>query len=737
MRVGAFGFLVVGLAIVAFVPVAAGGVFSSSFTVAEPRSGDSGLYTPSSIVVDGEAEDSDGLKFAFELGAWTTRLDAYGVEREVVPFKTYAVAEDQALELPWTSWVYARGSPALVSEVNPPDFLDVEVEMATFANRHHDPWGPECFFLSGLQGETVREGAKVPLGEFCGADLSVVAEEHRVEISVEVAEVVTLEEGGQGARFLIMAEAPEGELVMDVWYKEEIPYPVEVNLEAWVSPVAGSANASEEVSLMGANPFVPWFQALGEDEESPQGESGGAVEASILLERFHRGSDGVVPDAGLPSWPASNKRLVFEQDTRWGPPGGEGGLPYAKEEAVDAILNDPTLLAFQEWWDASPSARAYETHFEETVTRTERSYAWIFHVVREDGEAYRLVSERTVELRAPGEPLIEAPVPVTENRANSYQAEARPALEAFPGSLPTVPSLTDAWAMHDPDTHEEHRANAFSWTHPLTGQGEQPIEVGWKDPGDGDASVNFFDWGETYSLIEVHPEDGALLEHERMNVQTMGSWLGAPIGGGSSPEWSDRPFVGASDGPAALDAPVVLGIATASTLALLAVLVIKLGVGIPLYSRLTRAELLDHPTRKRVYEALEASPGQSLAALAQAADCSASTVRYHLDRLEREGLVASAGHRGSRRWFPQGTMGQAAMEAHTVLSIGDTADAFQAIQDNPGASLSEVATALGTTPPAAHKIVDRLIDAGLVEKKRDGRSIALHPAKTVENVRSA
>lgn len=719
------------------VPVASGSLFSNSFTVAEPRSGDSGLYAPGSIVVDGEVEDTEGLRFAFELGSWTERVDAYGVERELVPFRTYAVAEDQALELPWTSWVSARGAPGLVHELDMPEVMALEMDMVTFANRHQDPWGAECFFLTGLQGETVREGVTLPLGEMCGEDLPTLAAEHDVDVEVEVAEVVTLEEGGQAARFLFTLEAPgEGGVVMDVWYKEAIPYPVELNLEAWVATDHEPGDTGETIPLASAvNPFEPWFHAIRDDQDRRAGGGEMAAEASIRLERFHRGNGGIVPEGGLPEWPSSNTLLEPDEAVRWGPPGGEDGFPYLHEEAVDAILNDPTLVGFQAWWEESPSARAFTSSFEERVTETERAFVWAFDLVRDDGEAYRVESKRTVEARGPGEGLLDAPVPVIENEAQAYDARMEPDLEAFPSQLPRIPSVIDTWERLDPETAQDEGANAFRWTHPLAPEAAQaPVEAGWKDPGDGE--VSFFDWGETYSLVHVHPDDGAIMEHDRQNVEAVGSWMGTGVGG-SSPGWSGMEFFGTSDGPAALDAPVVVGIATASTLALLALVVFKMGLGIPLYSRLTRGELLDHPTRRRVYDALEASPGRSLRELAKAAGCAASTVRYHLDRLEREGLVASAGDQGTRRWFPSGSMDQAAMEAHVVLSVGDTAKAFEAIQDDPGASLSEVADTLGTSPPAAHKIVDRLIEAGLVEKTREGRSIALHPAREVEGSHAA
>ncbi len=158
----------------------------------------------------------------------------------------------------------------------------------------------------------------------------------------------------------------------------------------------------------------------------------------------------------------------------------------------------------------------------------------------------------------------------------------------------------------------------------------------------------------------------------------------------------------------------------------LGLLLLKIGFVVPLYSRLAKGELLDNDTRRRVYEALQADPGIRLAEVARRAGCSASTARYHLRRLQREDMVRAAGEPRMQRWFPCGDMGRRAMEREAVLAVGNSREVYQAIQAAPGASLGEIAETVGTTPPAAHKIIARLVEAGLVIKERDGRRVALH-----------
>jgi len=185
-------------------------------------------------------------------------------------------------------------------------------------------------------------------------------------------------------------------------------------------------------------------------------------------------------------------------------------------------------------------------------------------------------------------------------------------------------------------------------------------------------------------------------------------------------------FQGQAGQPAAMGAPAVAEVATVSGLTLLVLVLAKIGVTVPFYSRIPRDELLDNPTRRAVYEAIGEDPGSSLRELAEVADCSVSTVRYHLRRLADEDLVASASSQGTRRWFPADDFTPEEMNKLAVLSIGDTRDVYEAIRTEPGASLSELAETVGSSPSAVHKIVDRLLVANLVEKERDGRSVALH-----------
>ena len=59
-----------------------------------------------------------------------------------------------------------------------------------------------------------------------------------------------------------------------------------------------------------------------------------------------------------------------------------------------------------------------------------------------------------------------------------------------------------------------------------------------------------------------------------------------------------------------------------------------------------------HESRERLYETVDDAPGVRLSELCDRAGVTLSTARHHLRVLEDGGLIATANHRGKRRYFP-------------------------------------------------------------------------------------
>lgn len=141
----------------------------------------------------------------------------------------------------------------------------------------------------------------------------------------------------------------------------------------------------------------------------------------------------------------------------------------------------------------------------------------------------------------------------------------------------------------------------------------------------------------------------------------------------------------------------------------------------PLYSRISRDELLEHPKRAAIYEAIEDEPGIHLSELSRELDLSWGTLLHHLRKLEKADLVTSDEAQGKRCFF---LPGQVSSEERSILPALENEKARRIAEfylDNPGASQSEAAEDLGYSPALISWHLSKLEDAGVVERERVGR----------------
>lgn len=156
-------------------------------------------------------------------------------------------------------------------------------------------------------------------------------------------------------------------------------------------------------------------------------------------------------------------------------------------------------------------------------------------------------------------------------------------------------------------------------------------------------------------------------------------------------------------------------------------------VGLMLYSRLSRGQLLEHERRDEVYKLVQAEPGISLTDVAQRCGLGWGTTVYHLDRLERAGFVASERNGARRCYFPIGTVAKDARAPLGALQQETTRSVATFVVERPGATQTELAEALGMTPSAASKQVSKLENVGLLRREREWKTVRLHPeAKLAE-----
>lgn len=153
-------------------------------------------------------------------------------------------------------------------------------------------------------------------------------------------------------------------------------------------------------------------------------------------------------------------------------------------------------------------------------------------------------------------------------------------------------------------------------------------------------------------------------------------------------------------------------------------------LALPLYSRLRRSQLLENGVRERIYKAIEAHPGLSIIQVCRAAKVGWGTAVYHLQRLERDRLIASRRDGQYRRFFLNGQApdpGAVSLAERTLAHpLARRIAGF--VQANPEAAQKDVCLALGISPPLASKWLGRLLEAGLLTSRREWKLVRYSPA---------
>lgn len=137
----------------------------------------------------------------------------------------------------------------------------------------------------------------------------------------------------------------------------------------------------------------------------------------------------------------------------------------------------------------------------------------------------------------------------------------------------------------------------------------------------------------------------------------------------------------------------------------------------PLYSRISRSDVLDHETRETIYAMLQEEPGLSLEAICERLDIARSTARHHVRKLEAVDMVDHTRIGRSRVHYPVGQEDEA-RQRH-LLDNPTRSKVYEALSQRPR-NLTEVAEAIDVNPGSVHFHVNKLVEAELVEPTGNG-----------------
>jgi predicted transcriptional regulator len=406
----------------------------------------------------------------------------------------------------------------------------------------------------------------------------------------------------------------------------------------------------------------------------------------FTLTGFAAGKGPVVPAPQAGSRSPEGLRadgLRFEPLGDDGPADDGSGLPYLLEDAIANVQRDPKLAGFHAWQRQHPQAFLTAADFGMGVdSHAERYARWllVFGEPRADAgtDVFTVLTQRTTP-----PPTSNAGQPASFVASMEHKAEVQQFPVERPRGQPAVDiaSAMAAWDAHGPAASRHAPVSRVFYVAPAPGE---PALLGVERGMAGSAEA---------------PRAAVVLDASNGAAARVVAYSFAPVGY-TAP-------------PASLPG---IEFAALTVAAVLAVVLAKSGYFAVLYSRLRHGQLLDNPNRRFVYELIRRRPGMHFKAIAHDAGFGNGATAYHLRVLERGHMITAVALRGYRRYYLSGTVPHGELRGRAELEAGSARRAYDAVRSQPGITLSELARRVQVSPPAAHKTVERLHGAGLLEK---------------------
>ena len=152
---------------------------------------------------------------------------------------------------------------------------------------------------------------------------------------------------------------------------------------------------------------------------------------------------------------------------------------------------------------------------------------------------------------------------------------------------------------------------------------------------------------------------------------------------------------------------------------------------LPLYTRLHKDEVLDNETRGMIRGTIISDPGIHYNEIQRRLQLGNGKAAYHLQTLEREGIIRSRSDGRLRRFYP------AEMRLVDIPVRLDRLQKliFEIMREREGMSQRELAAALGVSTPTISRNMKRMAEMGVVRLERHGITVRCYLASGAENNR--
>jgi len=257
-----------------------------------------------------------------------------------------------------------------------------------------------------------------------------------------------------------------------------------------------------------------------------------------------------------------------------------------------------------------------------------------------------------------------------------------------------------------------------------------------------DVWVEIFDPEHNFTIFEVHdlePDNGTLLWN-----WSYGTFLGAGrdyeirvhAEDGMGRTWSNATAfsIPAETPPAFLETTAGVAVAGATGLGglgLLGVAATEWGryrfllLGIPLFTRLKKLDILNQPTRFKIHGYVIGNPGANFALIKQELGLTNGQLAYHLQVLEKSGEIFSRTEGKYRRFYPRD---RPVPKNHPMLLSEVQQKILEVVRMHGGIGQKDIAALTGVSRQVASYHLMKLASAGLVTVERPGRRAMYYPS---------
>ncbi|MFH0966073.1 MAG: winged helix-turn-helix transcriptional regulator [Methanobacteriota archaeon] len=140
------------------------------------------------------------------------------------------------------------------------------------------------------------------------------------------------------------------------------------------------------------------------------------------------------------------------------------------------------------------------------------------------------------------------------------------------------------------------------------------------------------------------------------------------------------------------------------------------------YRRITAKNILDHHTRRSLYDLICTYPGIDLSGLADLSGINENTLRYHLDRIAEEQVITTLMVGKSFHFFENHKKySDEEQQFLSRFSSGQSGRILQTIRDQPGITRRELADILGVASPTVTRTVQNLAGEGYIRLLKEGK----------------